>query len=93
MKKTVEVEYVGIEDIQDIMDDVYALMREGHYVSIEMSNYYKDRERMRISIMLGGWDAIKGYDYEFEFYMSDREEDVSSMNKCKSILNNLLAEG
>ena len=38
MRKTVEIEYVGIEDIQDIMDDVYALMREGHYVNVSFYN-------------------------------------------------------
>ena len=30
MIKTVEIEYVGIEDIQEIIDDIYAVIKEGH---------------------------------------------------------------
>lgn len=89
MRKTVEIEYVGIEDIQDMMDDVYALMREGHYASFEMSNI-GNHTRIRLAIMLGGWSSKSNYDYEFEFYMTDKEADVTEMNKCKATLNNLL---
>ena len=32
----------------------------------------------------------KYYDYSYEFYMSDKENDVDTMNKCKSMLRNLL---
>ena len=37
MKKIVEVEYVGIEDIQEIIESAYAVMREGHYVNVQIS--------------------------------------------------------
>ena len=36
----VEVEYVGIEDLQDIMDDLFALQKLGHYASLEIRNLY-----------------------------------------------------
>ena len=91
MKKTVEVEYVGIEDIQDIMDDVYALMRDGHYVGFEMLKI-SDNPRVSIVVMLGGWDSSRNYDYEYEFYVTDKEADVAEMNKCKTTLKNLLIE-
>ena len=32
----------------------------------------------------------RNYDYSYEFYMSDKENDVDTMNKCKSMLRNLL---
>ena len=38
MRKTVEIEYVGIEDVQEITDDLYALMRDGHYASIDIGS-------------------------------------------------------
>ena len=92
MRKTVEIEYVGIEDIQDMMDDVYALMREGHYVSFELHNITKNNMRVNIMIMLDGWVAEEAYDYDFEFYISDKEDDVCSMNECKNVLKSLLVE-
>ena len=36
MIKTVEIEYVGIEDIQEIIDDIYAVIKEGHHVYFNM---------------------------------------------------------
>ena len=91
MRKTVEIEYVGIEDIQEITDDLYALMRDGHYASIDMSNV-GDTVYVRVLIMLNGLDIYKDYDYTFSFYMSERSNDLKTMNECKSILKNLLAE-
>lgn len=91
MKKTVTVEYVGIEDVQDIIDDAYALMKEGHYVSVSISNV-SEMTMVRVGIMLGGFDANKERDYNFDFYMSDDEIDVNMMNECKNILKNLLVE-
>lgn len=90
MRKTVEIEYVGIEDIQDIMDDVYALMRAGHYVSVSLSNIGKPL--CTVYIMTGGFEPKKEYDYSFSFYMTDEESEVKEMNKCRSVINNLLAE-
>lgn len=91
MRKTIEIEYVGIEDIQEITDDLYALMRDGHYASIDMSNV-GDTVYVRVLIMLNGLDFDKEYDYQFAFYMTEDVDDLKAMNECKSILKNLLAE-
>ena len=91
MKKTVTVEYVGIEDVQEIVDDAYALMKEGHYVNVSISNV-SEMTMVRVGIMLGGFDTNKGRDYDFDFYMSDDEIDVNCMNECKNTLRNLLVE-
>ena len=91
MKKTVEIEYVGIEDVQDILDDAYAVMREGHYVSVSVSNVAEDI-LVSVNIILGGFDASKEFDYMIGFYVSEDENDISEMGKCKSVLKNLLAE-
>ena len=91
MKKTVEIEYVGIEDIQEITDNLYALMCDGHYANIEMSNV-GDAVCVRVLIMLNGLEFDKEYDYQFTFYMTEDDDDLEAMNKCKAILNNLLAE-
>lgn len=94
MRKTVEIEYVGIEDLQDIMDDLYALQQLGHYASLEMRNlYYEAYEtRIEVNIMLDGWDRDKEYDYQFVFFMNDKEDEVNCMNMCKSTLKKLLAQ-
>lgn len=90
MRKTVEIEYVGIEDIQDIMDDVYALMRAGHHVNVSFYNFGKPL--CTVYIMTGGFEPKKEYDYSFSFYMTDEESEVKEMHKCRSVINNLLAE-
>ena len=92
MKKTIEVEYVGIEDIQEIMDDAFALMKLGHYVSAEFDSLF-GKPVVRVRIMLGGWDKDKEYDYEYKFDVDDDEESVLMMNSCKNTIKNLLAEG
>ena len=91
MRKTIEIEYVGIEDIQEITDDLYALMRDGHYASIDMSNV-GDTVYVRVLIMLNGLDFDKEYDYQFAFYMTEDVDDLKAMNECKSILKKLLSE-
>lgn len=91
MKKMVEVEYVGIEDVQEIMDDALACMREGHYVNVEISSIFSI-PRVSVIIMLGGWQMGKKFDYSFEFEMSDNPEEVNKMNECKCVLKNLLVE-
>ena len=90
MRKTVEIEYVGIEDIQDILDDVYALMLAGHYVNVSFYNACKPF--CSIYIMIGGFEPKKEYDYRFGFYMTDEESEVEEMNKCRCVINNLLTE-
>ena len=99
MRKTVEIEYVGIEDVQEIMDDALALMKEGHYVNVEMSNYSGENIMVRCNIILGGIKVDGGlkeptqlYDYSFYFYMSEDADDVKTMDNCKNTLRNLLAE-
>ena len=92
MRKTVEIEYVGIEDVQEIIDDLYALMRDGHYASIDIGSVGGDI-CVRVLIMLGGLDFYKEYDYTFSFYMTEKADDLKAMNDCKSILKNLLSEG
>lgn len=92
MKKTVEVEYVGIEDVQEIMDDAYALMRDGHYADVEFDNINPNNVHICVRVMLGGFRSYNGYDYTYNFYMSDKAEDVVEMNECKTILKNLLVE-
>lgn len=91
MIKTVEIEYVGIEDIQEITDDIYAVIKEGHYASIDIGSV-GDEVYVRVLIMLNGLDIYKDYDYMFSFYMSERSEDLKAMNDCKSVLKNLLVE-
>lgn len=94
MRKMVEIEYVGIEDVQEIMDDAYAVMQStDHYVNVEMSNFSKvEPPLVQCKIIIGGYDYDKGYDKDYYFYMSDNESDVAKMNSCKSALKNLLAE-
>lgn len=91
MKKTIEIEYVGIEDLQEIMDDSYALMREGNYVSVELDNMFSET-RVQVYVKLGGWEIEKDYDYKFVFRMTEKDTDVEEMNRCKAALKNLLVE-
>lgn len=87
-----EVEYVGIEDVQEIMDDAFAIMKEGHYANVEVSNYRNDIALVRVHIMIGGFDSEREYDYDYSFYTTDKYEDVEEMNACKSVMKNLLVE-
>lgn len=89
MIKTVEVEYVGIEDVQELMNDVLALISDGHYASIELQ-VISGRPCVSVYILLGGFDINREYDHSFSFYMGDDPEDVKAMNECKSTFNNLL---
>ena len=91
MRKTVEIEYVGIEDVQDIMHDCYYLQKQGHYVNFEFKNV-ASTNKVEVYIMLGGWDVTREYNYHFEFSMSDSVDDVKVMNECKNTLKNLLIE-
>ena len=91
MIKTVDIEYVGIEDIQEIIDDIYAVIKEGHHATFHMmpvtNAIYID-----VNIMIGGFDVNKDYNYKFTFAITDKDEDINAMNDCKSVLNNLLEE-
>ena len=92
MRKTIEVEYVGIEDVQEIMDDALAIMKEGNYANVGFSNYENEKVLVRVHIMIGGFDSEREYDYDYSFYMTDRHDDVEEMNACKSVMKNLLVE-
>ena len=91
MRKTIEIEYVGIEDIQEIIDDIYAVIKEGHYASIDIGSV-GDEVYVKVLIMLNGFDSDQKYDYKFSFHMTEDVDDLKAMNECKSILKNLLAE-
>ena len=91
MIKTVEIEYVGIEDIQEIIDYIYKVIKEGHHVYFNMMSS-GNITYIDISIMLHGFNPDKSYDFKFQFAMTDNVDDVKIMNDCKSVLNNLLVE-
>lgn len=89
MKKTIEIEYVGFGDVQQILEYSRAVMSRGHYVNFSISNV-EGITLVCVKIMLGGFVDSGNYDYSYMFYMSDKENDVAVMNKCKSTLKNLL---
>ena len=89
MKKTIEIEYVGIEDVWQILEYSRAVMSRGHYVNFSISNA-EGIPLVRVKIMLDGFSENRDYDYSYMFYISDKENDVAVMNKCKSMLRNLL---
>ena len=89
MKKTIEIEYVGIEDVWQILEYSRAVMSRGHYVRFSINNT-EDIPLVWVKIMLGGFVDSGNYDYSYMFYMSDEEDDVTTMNICKSTLKNLL---
>lgn len=91
VKKTIEIEYVGIEDVQEILDDINAVINEGHHVSFNLmptgNTIYVD-----IYIMLNGFYPDKSYDFKFQFAITGNKEDVKTMHDCKTVLKNLLVE-
>lgn len=89
MKKTIEIEYIGIEDVWQILEYSRAVMSRGHYVRFSINNT-EGIPLVCVKIMLDGFVDSGNYDYSYEFYMSDKENDVDTMNKCKSMLRNLL---
>ena len=89
MKKTIEIEYVGIEDVWQILEYSRAVMSRGHYVRFSINNT-EDIPLVWVKIMLGEFVDSGNYDYSYMFYISDKENDVAVMNKCKSTLKDLL---
>ena len=89
MKKTIEIEYVGFEDVCQILEYSRAVMSRGHYVRFSINNT-EDIPLVWVKIMLGGFVDSGNYDYSYMFFMTDKENDVAVMNKCKSTLKNLL---
>ena len=89
MKKMIEIEYIGIEDVWQILEYSRAVMSRRHYVNFSINNA-EGIPLVCVKIMLDGFVDSGNYDYSYEFYMSDKENDVDTMNKCKSMLRNLL---
>ena len=89
MKKTIEIEYIGIEDVWQILEYSRAVMSRGHYVNFSISNP-EGIPLVCVKIMLGGFVDSGNYDYSYMFFITDKENDVAVMNKCKSTLKNLL---
>ena len=89
MKKVVEVEYVGIEDIHELIEDVNVLIKCGHYASVQL-NENCGKPYVHVYIMIGGFNEQKNYDYDYSFRFGDNPNDIKQMNECKSTINNLL---
>ena len=89
MKKMIEIEYVGIKDVQEILEYAKAVMSRGHYVNVSIGNV-GELPLVTVNIILDGFVSSANYDYSYSFYMSDEESEVALMNSCKSTLKNLL---
>ena len=89
MKKTIEIEYVGFEDVWQILEYSRAVMSRGHYVNFSISNA-EGIPLVCVKIMIDGFVDRGNYDYSYMFYMSDKENDFITMNNCKSMLKDLL---
>ena len=89
MKKMVEVEYVDIEDIHELIEDVNVLIKCGHYASVQL-NENCGKPYVHVYIMIGGFNEEKNYDYDYSFRFGDNPNDIKQMNECKSTINNLL---
>ena len=89
MKKVIEVEYVGIEDVHELIEDVAILIKCGHYASVQL-NENCGKPYVNVYIMIGGCDKYKRYDYDYSFRFGDNPNDIKQMNECKSTINNLL---
>ena len=91
MKKMVEVEYVGIEDVHELIEDVNVLIKCGHYASLQL-NENCGQPYVHVYIMIGGFDKYRSYDYNYSFGFGDNPDDIKQMNECKCTINNLLTE-
>ena len=91
MKKVIEVEYVGIEDIHELIEDVAVLIKCGHYAGLQL-NENCGKPYVHVYIMIGGFDEEKSYDYDYSFRFGDNPNDIKQMNECKGTINNLLTE-
>lgn len=93
MKKMMEVEYVGIEDVQEIVDYACAIMQKSeHYINVEVSNYRTKNVFVKCYIQLYGFNPESEIDHSFLFYMKDDKAEVDVMNECKDTLKKLLKE-
>ena len=91
MMMMAEVEYVDIEDIHELIEDVAVLIKCGHYASVQL-NENCGKPYVHVYIMIGGFDEEKSYDYDYSFRFGDNPNDIKQMNECKGTINNLLTE-
>ena len=55
MKKMIEIEYVGIKDVQEILEYAKAVMSRGHYINVSIGNV-GELPLVTVNIILGGFD-------------------------------------
>ena len=91
MKKMIEIEYVGIKDVQEILEYAKAVMSRGHYINVSIANVGA-LPLVSVNIILDGFVSNANYDYSYSFYMSDEEDEVAIMNDCKKELIKLIDE-
>ena len=91
MKKMIEIEYVGIKDVQEILKYAKAVMSRGHYINVSIGNV-GELPLVTVNIILDGFVSSAKYDYSYSFYMSDVESEVAIMNDCKKKLIKLIDE-
>lgn len=91
MKKMIEIEYVGIKDVQEILKYAKAVMSRGHYINVSIGNV-GELPLVTVNIILDGFVSSAKYDYSYTFYMSDDEGEVAIMNDCKKKLIKLIDE-
>lgn len=89
MKKMIEIEYVGIKDVQEILEYAKSVMSRGHYINVSISNV-GELPMVNVNIILDGFSRSASYDYSYSFYMSDEEDEVAIMNDCKKELIKLI---
>ena len=58
MKKMIEIEYVGIKDVQEILEYAKAVMSRGHYINVSIGNV-RELALVSVGITLGGFDEKK----------------------------------
>ena len=91
MKKMIEIEYVGIKDVQEILKYAKAVMSRGHYINVSIGNV-GELPLVTVNIILDGFVSSAKYDYSYTFYMSDDKDEVAIMNDCKKKLIKLIDE-
>ena len=91
MVKNVDIQYVGIEDVHELIEDVAVLIKCGHYASVQL-NENCGKPYVNVYIMIGGFDKYRSYDYDYSFGFGDDSDDIKQMNECKGTINNLLTE-
>lgn len=92
MKKTIEIEYVGFEDVQEIFSDAYSIMTAGNYVSTSISGLGNGEYLVDVYAQKGELNVERPNDYSCRFMLTDDEVDVARMKSCKAALKKFLRE-